>query len=203
MMLSKVEYKALYEPKAEPTIQYIPKLRFITITGEGDPNGQVFQSHVEALYSISYAIKMSYKKEPPQGYYDYKVFPLEGVWDLVDKTKPITDKSNYRYHLMIQQPDFVDEDLFDHFQKQVMKKKDNPYLNKLKYAVIEEGWVCQMLHIGPYDDEPKTFTTMMDYVQSIGYERIHKGHREIYISDPRRSEPQKMKTILRFSIQKK
>lgn len=200
-MIKKSLYKAMYQPKSGPQILKIPKLNYITIDGYGNPNGSEFASNVEALYTISYAIKMSYKKPNPiVGYYEYKVFPLEGEWDLVDKTKPSTDKDNYKYKLMIQQPEFVDIDVFKRFLEQVLTKKDNPKLVNLQFETIEEGNVCQLLHIGPYDDEPKSFEIMLDYCSMNHFERIHKGHKEIYLSDPRKVEPSKMKTILRFQV---
>ncbi|WJH36796.1 hypothetical protein N6H14_14495 [Paenibacillus sp. CC-CFT747] len=97
------------------------------VSGSGDPNGEEFAKVTEALYSLSYAVRMSYKSsDVPAGYYEYTVFPLEGVWDLVDRTKPPTDKSNLKYTMMIRQPDFVTEELFGRFQEQAMRK--NPIL---------------------------------------------------------------------------
>ena len=202
-MIDRTLLKSLYQPKNEPEIRHIPKLNYITIEGEGNPNGALFALNVEALYTISYAIKMSYKKpNPPLGYYEYKVNPLEGEWDLVDKTKPSTDKDNYKYKLMILQPDFVNHEVFTRFLQQVITKKDNPKLLNLKFETIEEGLVCQLLHIGPYEDEPTSFQRMLDYCQINQYERVYKGHKEIYLSDPRKADPLKMKTILRFKVKK-
>jgi len=201
--LSSEEIKKYYLTKSIPTILEIPQFKYITIDGEGNPNSTDFQIATEALYTISYAFKMSYKKDNPHlGYYEYKVFPLEGHWDLIDKSKPSTDKDNYKYILMIQQPDFVDEALFIEYQKQVMKKKENPRLKDLKFQEFSDGLVCQMLHIGPYDDEPRTFAQMKEYVLSRGYNRDDLTHKEVYLSDPRRTDPTKLKTLLRFHISK-
>ena len=108
----KKQFKDLYLPKKQPALITVPPLRFAMLNGQGDPNGETFAEVVAALYSFSYAVKMSYKsKVIPDGYYDYTVFPLEGVWDLVDKTKTSADKSNYAYTMMIRQPDFVTDEL--------------------------------------------------------------------------------------------
>lgn len=202
-MLTDQEYKKLYQPKNQPVIINVPKMRFITIEGTGNPNHEKFARATEALYTISYAIKMSYKKpNPPAGYYTYKVFPLEGFWDLVDKSIASTNKDNYAYKLMIQQPDFVNEKVFNDFLKQVISKKDNPMLMKLHYEEIEEGLCCQMLHLGSYDLEPSSFQMMESYCEQEGYMRASKLHKEIYLSDPRKTEPEKLKTILRFKVNK-
>lgn len=203
MKMTKEDLKLYYSLNKEPNIINIPKMKFITLSGSGDPNNEDFSYAIETLYTISYTIKMTYKKpNPPKDYYEYKVFPLEGEWGLVDITKPSTDKSNYSYKIMIQQPDFVNEELFNSFLIEVIKKKDNPKLELLRYEEIEEGLCCQMLHIGPYDDERTSFDKMEEYCKKNGYTRLSKMHKEIYISDPRRVEPNKMKTILRFKVAK-
>ncbi|MDD4445059.1 MAG: GyrI-like domain-containing protein, partial [Eubacteriales bacterium] len=163
--------------------------------------GEAFAEATAALYSFSYAVKMSYKsKEPPEGYYDYTVFPLEGVWDLADKRKPSTDKSNYVYSIMIRQPDFLNSRLFDRFLVETKKKKPNASLDRLHSVVIEEGLCCQILHTGPYDEEPASFEKMQQFCADNGYERASLSHREIYLSDPRKSVGDKLKTVLRFRI---
>lgn len=199
----KKDYKALYLPPAEPVIVDVPPMSFILLQGTGDPNGEEFGKRVEALYSLSYAVKMSYKSPAvPEGYYEYTVFPLEGVWDLVDKSKPLTDKSNYQYTIMIRQPDFLTEELFQRFKEQTMKKKPNPYLEQAYFATVAEGLCCQMLHKGSYDDEPASFARMEAFCQANNYVRSSKTHREIYLTDPRKTEPAKLKTVLRFQIEK-
>ena len=171
---------------------------------KGDPNGGEFALATAALYSFSYGVKMSYKsKEIPAGFYDYTVFPLEGVWDLVDKSKPITDKSNYSYTIMIRQPDFLSDELFKRFITEVKNKKPNEYLDKIKYTEITEGLCCQMLHLGAFDDEPASFERMKQFCNENGYERISLQHREIYLSDPRKTVVENLKTVLRFNVRKK
>jgi len=199
----KKDFKELYLPKTTPSIVDVPAMTFAIIDGQGDPNGEDFALATEALYSFSYSVKMSYKsKDVPKGYYDYTVFPLEGVWDLVDKSKPITDKSNFAYSIMIRQPDFLTEELFKRFVNEAKNKKPNVYLEKIRYVTITEGLCCQMLHIGSYDDEPASFEKMEQFCRDNGYERICLKHREIYLSDPRKTEADKLKTVLRFNVRK-
>lgn len=199
----KKAYKELYLPPQSPVILEIPSINFVVIDGEGNPNGEGFAKATEALYSLSYAVKMSYKgKEIPEGFYDYTVFPLEGVWDLKDKAKPSTDKDNYVYSIMIRQPDFLTVELFNVFLDLVKKKKPNHYLDQMRFEGIHEGLCCQMLHLGSYDDEPASFAKMEQFCAKEGYERISKKHREIYLSDPRKVEVSKMMTVLRFLVKK-
>lgn len=206
--MSKIDYKKdfkeLYLPKNSPSIIEVPSMKFAMIDGQGDPNGEEFALATAALYSFSYAVKMSYKsKEIPEGFYDYTVFPLEGVWDLADKTKDITDKSNFVYSIMIRQPDFLTNELYERFIAEAKKKKANVYLDKIQYNTIVEGLCCQMLHLGSYDDEPKSFESMSQFCKDSGYERSSYKHREIYLSDPRKTEASKLKTVLRFNVKNK
>jgi hypothetical protein len=197
----KREFKDFYLPKTEPMIITLPSFPFAVIAGQGDPNGQGFAEDTAALYAFSYAVKMSYKSTNiPDGYYEYTVFPLEGEWDLVDKSKPSTDKNNYRYRIMIRQPDFVNAQAFQKFLAAAKKKKPIPALSKLTFEELEEGQCCQMLHLGSYDDEPASFARMEEFCQQAGYRRLFKSHREIYLSDPRKTEASKLKTVLRFKI---
>jgi hypothetical protein len=174
---------------------------YIMINGTGNPNGEEFAGRTEALYSLSYGVKMSYKSDNvPDGYYEYTVFPLEGVWDLIDKSKPSTDKNNYKYTIMIRQPDFLTEKLFEGFLETAKKKKPNPYLKDLLFSEITDGLCCQVMHIGSFDEEPESFAKMNSYCQEKGYVRTSKTHREIYLSDPRKTELSKMRTVLRYSV---
>lgn len=206
--MEKLEYKKvfkdLYLPPSKPTIIDVPPIKFAVIRGEGDPNGDAFAQATEALYAFSYAVKMSYKSDDvPKGFYDYTVFPLEGEWDLVDKSKSSKDKSNYAYAIMIRQPDFLTDELFERFIKVAKKKKQNPYIDRITYETFNDGLCCQMMHMGSYDDEPASFEKMDAFCVDNGYERISKLHREIYLSDPRKTETAKLKTVLRFKVSKK
>lgn len=199
----KRDFKHLYLPKTEPEILYVPRMSFLMLDGAGDPNGENFAKEIEALYSLSYTVRMSYRSEEvPEGYYEYMVFPLEGVWDLIDRSKPATDKSNFKYTIMIRQPDFLTEEWFKKFKEITMKKKPNPLLENVRFDEMEDGWSCQMMHIGSFDDEPASFARMETYCEEQGYVRASKIHREIYLSDPRRTEPAKLRTVLRFPVEK-
>ncbi|WP_407310273.1 GyrI-like domain-containing protein [Desulfosporosinus sp. SB140] len=198
----KKDFKELYLPKKTPVIVTVPDMEFIMLDGSGDPNGEEFALATAALYSLSYAVKMSYKRDHvPSGYYDYTVFPLEGVWDLVDKTLPPTEKSNFRYKIMIRQPDFLTVELFEQFREETNRKKPNPYLNSAEFGTIAEGLCCQMLHIGSYDQESESFARMDQYCKEQGYQRRSLKHRELYLSDPRKTEPHKLKTVLRYQVE--
>ncbi len=205
--MEKVEYKKafkeLYLPKNQPVLVEVPSILFAVIDGQGDPNEEAFSVAVNALYGFSYTVKMSYKsKEVPTGFYDYTVFPLEGVWDLVDKSIASTDKSNYAYAVMIRQPDFLTPELFDRFILEAKSKKANEALDRIRLETINEGWCCQMLHMGSYDEEPASFEMMKQFCADNGYERASLKHREIYLSDPRKTETSKLKTVLRFKVRK-
>ncbi len=197
-------YKDLYCPKAKPSIITVPSMHFALIEGKGDPNGEQFALATAALYGFSYAVKMSYKsKDIPVGFFDYAVFPLEGEWDLVDKSKSAKDKSNYAYTIMIRQPDFLTDALFERFKTETKMKKDNDYIDRIRYEKVTEGLCCQMLHVGSYDSETASFDIMRQYCTDCGYERISQKHKEIYLSDPRKTEMDKLKTVLRFKIAEK
>ena len=203
--MDKIDYKKafkdLYIPKNSASIIEVPSINFAIIVGKGDPNAEEFGLATAALYSFSYAVKMSYKStQVPQGFYDYTVFPLEGVWDLIDKTKSSTDKSNFAYSIMIRQPDFLTKDLFERFISEAQKKKPNVYLEKTEYGSIAEGLCCQILHTGSFDDEPASLEKMKQFCKINGYERLSLKHREIYLSDPRKTEASKLKTVLRFQV---
>ncbi|MEK0313506.1 GyrI-like domain-containing protein [Cohnella sp. 56] len=206
-MPAKIDYKRqekqLYVPKSEPAIVDVPAMTFIAIDGEGDPNGPAFAQETEALYSVSYAVKMSYKgSDVPEGYYEYTVYPLEGVWSLVDLTRPATDKTNLKYTLMIRQPSFLTTALFRAFVDKTAAKKPNPQLARLSLVDIADGLSCQMMHLGSYDDEPASFGQMEAFCAEAGYARMSKEHREIYLSDPRKTAPDKLRTVLRFAVAK-
>ncbi|MHB1454976.1 MAG: GyrI-like domain-containing protein [Saccharofermentanales bacterium] len=207
-MSEKVDYKKtfkeLYAPRPDPAVVQVPSVRFALIEGSGNPNGEAFAQAVEALYSFSYTVKMSYRSQNvPAGYYEYTVFPLEGEWDLIDVTKPSTDKDNFKYRIMIRQPDFLDDKLFVRFLAEAKRKKPNESLDRLCLVDIHEGLCCQMLHLGSFDDEPASFERMVEFCAANGYRQASKMHREIYLSDPRKTEPSKLRTILRVQIEQR
>ena len=200
----KKDFKEFYLPKKTEIIN-IPTMSFFVIDGQGNPNGEEFSQVVGALYSLAYAIKMSPKKNAaPDGYFEYTVFPLEGIWDLTDlgKTMAELDKNQLVYNMMIRQPDFVDKPYAMKIIEQVRKSKPNPKLDGVRFETTTEGICAQMMHIGPYDDEPASFERMEAFIQESGYNRLERKHREIYLSDPRKVDPQRMRTVLRVKIEK-
>jgi hypothetical protein len=202
----KKKEKNLYLPKAKPEIIDIPSFKFFTLEGKGNPNDEFFADYVGALYSLSYGVKMSYKKGiEPKGFYDYIVYPIEGVWDLTEKgredyKKGFINKEELLFKLMIRQPDFVDEAYAKFIVEEAKKNKPNALLNDVKFEEIEEGKVVQMLHVGSYDSEVESFKIMEEFVKESGFERAEKLHKEIYLSDARKVEAEKLKTILRFKV---
>ena len=194
--------KSLYFPK-NPEIIEIPPLQYAMIDGQGDPNkSDVFQDALGALYAVSYGIKMLPKKGiVPDGYFEYKVNALEGIWNMPEGTAfDGTNKDAFVWTLMIQQPPFVTQALFNSIREEQLIKKGNQALNRVRLETLNEGLCCQTLHIGSFDDEPVTFTSMHDFIEAQGYNRPSKQHHEIYMTDFRRVAAEKCKTVLRFGI---
>ena len=198
--------KGLYLPKQKPVLVKVPNLKFFCIEGEGNPNSEDFTERIGALYSLSYGMKMFLKKNPGiEGYQDYTVYPLEGVWDLNEQGrkeyKGTINKDQLVYKIMIRQPDFVNEELAKNIVELTQAKTKNNLLYEVSFEEIEEGECIQMLHVGPYDNEPATFAEMENYTNLIGLKRACKVHREIYLSDARKVAPEKLKTVLRFKVE--
>lgn len=197
--------KSLYLPTSTPQLVTVPLQSFFCITGKGNPNGEAFSRYIEVLYSLSYAVKMSVKQGyAPDTYYDYTVYPLEGVWDIDSEAKKTYDghinKDSLVFNLMIRQPDFVNESFANEVLSRMQKKKPHPFLSHVKYTEIEEGVCVHMLHVGSYDNEPESFHKMEIFAAEHSLRRREKSHREIYLSDARRTVPEKLKTILRFRV---
>jgi hypothetical protein len=195
--------KNFYLPGNKPEIIRIPSFRFFSIEGRGNPNDAFFAEYIGVLYSLSYGIKMSPKKgSAPADYYEYTVYPLEGVWDITEEAKKLPmdklDKDSLVFHLMIRQPDFVTTEFAQFIISQTKKKKPHPLLEKVIFSAYEEGACIQMMHVGKFDDEPVSFRIMEDFCKENKLIRESKIHREIYLSDPRRVSPDKLKTVLRF-----
>ncbi|MER2174454.1 MAG: GyrI-like domain-containing protein [Carnobacterium sp.] len=205
--MSKFEWrkqlKDLYLPKKQPSTIEVPEMKFFTLEGKGNPNSEPFKEHIEILYGLSYAIKMMPKKGlTPEGYFDYTVFPLEGHWDLDEKGRKLDylNKDHLVYKLMIRQPDFVTEELFQYALESVKQKKATTLLDAVQFETITEGLCVQTMHIGSYDNESETFNRMEQYCSQNNLKRAEKTHKEIYISDARRTATEKLKTVLRFKV---
>lgn len=184
----------------------IPSILYLMISGRGNPgNSEEFQNGVSALYSLSYKIKMSPKKNrAPAGYFPYVVPPLEGLWDLPPGTDPeaALDKDKLIWTIMIRQPDFVKQDFVEMLKEELFQKESNPALPKVRLEQSADGLCCQMMHLGSFDDEPVSFAIMEEWINEQGYERLKKSHREIYLNDFRKVTSEKLKTVLRFQVER-
>lgn len=200
--------KQFYLPEGKPELIDIPGFKFFTIEGKGNPNDDSFAEYIGVLYSLSYAVKMSYKKGiEPHGYFDYSVYPLEGIWDISEEGKKefngTLNKNELVFKLMIRQPDFVDENYATMILEHVKNTKPHKLLAKVKFETITDGRSIQMMHTGSYDEEPNSFKRMEEYAEKEGCFRKTKTHREIYLSDARKVPAAKLKTVLRFSVDKR
>lgn len=199
----KKEEKEFYLPKGKPEIVKVPEFKYFALDGRGNPNDQEFSEAVGVLYSLSYAVKMLPKKGlTPQGYFDYTVYPLEGIWDLAEEARHLStlDKDSLIYKIMIRQPDFTTNEIVDEIIQNMKRKKPHILLDKVEFVKIEDGLCVQMLHFGSYDDEPESFKIMENFCAENNLVRAEKTHKEIYISDARRVESSKLKTVLRFKV---
>lgn len=197
--------KQYYAPKQTPGIVNIPAMKFFSIRGEGNPNHPEFGEYVSVLYTVSYGVKMSVKNGfAPDNYFEYSIYPLEGVWDLKEEARHTSmvsiDKDALVFNLMIRQPDFVTAEFAAEVISRVSKKKPHPLLHQLKFETITEGNCVQMLHTGSFDDESASFACMEKYTLENGFKRLSMVHREIYLSDARKTSPEKLRTILRFNV---
>ncbi len=204
----KKEYKELYLPKEKPEIVTVPKANYIAVRGNGDPNeeGGTYQQAVGMLYAVAYTLKMSYKTDHRiKGFYEYVVPPLEGFWwqDGINGAD-YSDKSTFNWVSVIRLPDFVTKDDLDWAVKTAGAKKKID-CSKVEFLTVDEGVCVQIMHIGSYDDEPASVAQMDEYVEQNGYVNdlnAERLHHEIYLSDPRKSTPNKMKTVIRHPVRR-
>jgi len=205
----KKEDKALYNPKTEPSLVTVPPMLFLAVEGKGDPNEPdgAYSAAVQALYTLSYTIKMSKMgaKVIP-GYFDYTVAPLEGLWWMEDGGSglDLQNKAGFRWIAMIRQPDFVTEEILDWAKSEAGRKKGID-CGAAKLTTYDEGLCVQCMHLGAYDDEPATVAKMDAFLAESGYANDMGGgrtHHELYLSNPRATEISKWKTILRHPVKK-
>ena len=205
----KKEYKEFYLPPAKPVVVTVPKANYIAVRGKGDPNeeGGAYQQAIGILYAVAYTLKMSYKTDHRiEGFYDYVVPPLEGFWwqegvDGID----YSDKSTFCWISVIRLPDFITQADFD-WAVQTASKKKKIDCSKAEFLTIDEGLCVQIMHIGPYDDEPASVALMDRFLEENGYENdlsATRLHHEIYLSDARKIAPENWKTVIRHPIKKK
>lgn len=204
----KKEYKEFYMPKDKPHLVEVPKMNFIAVCGKGDPNeeGGEYKSAIGLLYGIAFTIKMSKLGDHRiEGYFDYVVPPLEGFWwqeglDGID----YAHKENFEWRSLIRLPDFVTKADFDWAVEETTRKKKQDY-SKVEFFSYDEGLCVQCMHIGSYDGEPATVAAMNAFAEENGY-RIDcsdtRFHHEIYLSDPRKCQRDKLKTVIRHPVRR-
>ena len=205
----KKEYKELYKPKDKPSIINVEKTNFIAVRGVGDPNAEnsEYKQSISLLYPIAYAIKMSKKGDYKiDGYFDFVVPPLEGFWWQEGiKGVDYANKQNFHFISLIRMPDFVTKEVFEWVIEETTRKKKEDF-SKVEFFTYDEGLCVQCMHIGSYNDEPITVEAMHEYMIEQGYEldiTDERFHHEVYISDVRKTSPEKLKTVLRHPIKKK
>lgn len=193
----KKELKHLYQPSTKAVVRVdVPAMNYLMVDGEGDPNtSQAFKDAVEVLFPLSYTLKFMVKKGPMA--IDYGVMPLEGLWWADDmSTFSVEDKSNWHWTLMIMQPDFVTGKMVDTAIAEVKKKKNPSALPKVRFETLLEGVCAQIMHIGPFSEEGPTVEKVHQFIAECGCKRTKKHH-EIYLSDTRKADPKKWKTVIR------
>ena len=204
----KKEYKEFYMPANKPSIIIVPKMNYIAVRGKGNPNDEngEYKNSIGLLYAIAFTIKMSYKgSHKIDGYFEYVVPPLEGFWwqegsDTID----YANKNGFNFISLIRLPDFVTEADFDWAVQEATNKKKADF-SKVEFLTYDEGVCVQCMHVGSYDDEPKTIALMHEYMAANGYVldiSESRYHHEIYLSDPRKCAGEKLKTVVRHPIKK-
>jgi len=201
--------KKFYMPKKKPEILTVPPMKYIAVRGQGDPNQPQgsYQQAVGILYAVAYTLKMSYKgSRHIKGFYEYVVPPLEGFW-----WQPgiagvnYAEKQDFHWISVIRVPEFIKLEDFKWAVQEAEKKKKVDCL-KAEFLKMDEGLCVQIMHIGPYDDEPVSVAKMDEYIEALGYENEineTRMHHEIYLSDPRKCDPAKQKTVIRHPIRRK
>ena len=205
----KKEYKEFYMAKNKPQIVDVPRANYIAVRGKGNPNEEngEYQKAISVLYAVAYTLKMSYKTDYRiEGFFEYVVPPLEGFWwqDSIDGVN-YSDKSSFNWISVIRLPDFVTEKDFK-WAVETAEKKKKLDCSSAEFLSVEEGLCVQIMHIGAFDNEPKTIAVMDKFLEDNGYENDmndKRFHHEIYMSDARKVAPEKWKTIIRHPIRKR
>lgn len=205
----KKEYKEFYMPRNKPSIVEIPKMNYIAVRGMGNPNEENsdYKNTIDLLYGVAYTIKMSYKgTHKIDGFFEYVVPPLEGFWwqEGMEGTVDYNNKSAMRFISIIRLPDFVTKEDFSWAIEEAAKKKKKDF-SRVEFLTYDEGLCVQCMHLGTYDDEPITVNLMHEYMKKSGHEldiTDNRYHHEIYLSDPRKCEASKLKTVIRHPIKR-
>ncbi|MEY3441813.1 MAG: hypothetical protein RLZZ519_94 [Bacteroidota bacterium] len=190
----------LYSSSAkEPSWVEVPAMNFLMIDGEGDPNtSQAYREAVEALFSMAYALKFKVKKGPQE--IDFGVLPLEGLWWADDPRAFVEGKKDqWKWTLMIRQPDFIPGEMVAETRTEILKKKQLSALNFMRFGNFTEGKCAQILHVGPFSAEGPTIERLHAFIQAAGYKLAGKHH-EIYLSDIRKAAPEKWRTVIRQAV---
>jgi hypothetical protein len=202
----KKELKYLYAPSAKKVeIVDVPEFHFVMVDGGIQPGetpeaSQEFQDAMGALYGVSYTLKFMSKQRETNPI-DYTVMALEGLWWTESGEFDFNKKEDWKWTMMILQPEHITEEMYQEALQQVKEKKENPALSRIRFEGFHEGLSMQIMHIGPYAEEPRTIEKMMTFAQENGY-RLRGKHHEIYLGDPRRAKPERLKTILRHPVEK-
>ena len=204
----KKEFKEYYQPKNKQEIVNIPSINYLAVRGSGDPNDETgdYKKALESLYAVAYTLRMSYKTDYKiNGFYEYIVPPLEGFW-WQDGTDGVNyaDKTSFNWISVIRLPDFISGKDIEWAVRTATKKKKTD-CSQVKFLTVNEGLCVQIMHIGPYDNEPVTVKLMDDYLAQNGYANdlnSERMHHEIYLSDPRKCLPEKMKTVIRHPVKR-
>ncbi len=200
MSATKIDFKrelsGLYGAKAKPMIVDVPEMAFLMVDGHGDPNtADEYRHAIEALYSVAYTAKFIVKRAP--GGVDFSVMPLEGLWWVEDMARFTTaEKSEWQWTAMIMQPDPVTAEVIDAAREQAAKKRELPAIERMRFDRFHEGLAAQVMYRGPYSDEGPTIAALHAFIAEQGYALSGKHH-EIYLGDPRRTAPEKLRTIIR------
>jgi len=203
----KKECRALYQPSTSPSVIDVPEMTFLSVAGEGDPNeeGGAYSAAVGLLYALSYTIKMMPKSGwTPENYFPYVVMPLEGFWWFRNRAEMnFRDKSNFCWDSVIRQPSFVNQVLFEQAREAVARKRPDMDVAPVSLVEMKEGLCVQCMHIGSFDEEKATIEKMMSYINENGFLcdlSDVRRHHEIYLSDPRKTDVSKRKTIIRYPV---
>lgn len=204
----KKAYREFYQPPAKPVLIEVPEMIFFAVEGSGNPNtSKAYQEAMEILYGLSFTVKMSKMNgTQPEGYFEYVVPPLEGFW-YADGVSfdglNVTDKEKFCWISAIRQPEFVTQTVFEHAKELLKVKKPQLDVSKAKYMQMTEGLCVQMMHKGPYDSEPAAIEKIKQFVTENGYEEDFTDkrlHHEIYLSDPRKCAPERLRTVIRHPV---
>lgn len=203
----KKEYKAFYLPPASPTVVDVPPMNYIAVRGSGNPNAEdgEYKASLELLYGIAFTLKMSKMGDHRiAGYFDYVVPPLEGLWWSGRGEVDYAHKEDFQFISMIRVPDFVTREEFDWAKGEAARKKKKDF-SRVEFFHYEEGLCVQCMHVGPYDAEPETIEKMKRFVAQEGLSIAIDGqrrHHEIYLSDPRRTAADRLKTVIRYPVRR-